>query len=206
MRGIDVVEPGRARLVEVLVGVDHGSHPRPIVIRSFSPNLTPMSPLHGLTLGDVLREHRRSRPDRIAAVDGDVRLTCRARRKREPARERPARRGSVPAIGIVWLGQNSFRVLECLLAAAKLGAYFCPVNWRQSADELAFVLDDLSPAVAVWQEAEIGDTVRGPGSRRPAARALGTTRRRPREYETLLAAGVPDDRDLAVDPNDAASC
>src|SRR5437762_6586779 len=44
------------------------------VTKSFSPNLTPMSPLQGLTLGDVLREHRRSRPDRMAAVDGDVRL------------------------------------------------------------------------------------------------------------------------------------
>ena len=33
-----------------------------------------MSPLHGLTLGDVLREHRRSRPALTGAVDGDVRL------------------------------------------------------------------------------------------------------------------------------------
>ena len=34
-----------------------------------------MDVLHGLTLGDVLREHRRSRPQQIAVVDGDVRLT-----------------------------------------------------------------------------------------------------------------------------------
>ena len=31
--------------------------------------------LHNLTLGDLLREHARSRPDVLAAVDGDVRLT-----------------------------------------------------------------------------------------------------------------------------------
>src|SRR5690348_15538153 len=42
---------------------------------ALSPNLTPMSPLHGLTLGDVLREHRRSRPEAAATVDGDTRLT-----------------------------------------------------------------------------------------------------------------------------------
>jgi len=34
-----------------------------------------MSPLHGLTLGDVLREHRRSRPGQTATIDGDRRLT-----------------------------------------------------------------------------------------------------------------------------------
>ena len=31
--------------------------------------------LHALTLGDVLREHGRSRPQHLAAIDGEVRLT-----------------------------------------------------------------------------------------------------------------------------------
>ena len=34
---------------------------------------------------------------------------------------------------------------------------FCPANWRQQPDELAFVIDDLAPAVVVWQEEEVGD-------------------------------------------------
>ena len=116
---VDVVEPRRARLVEVLVGVDHGRQRN-----ASSHNLTPMSSLHGLTLGDVLREHRRSRPDQVAAVDGDVRLTYAGLDERvEPAGQRtrspPA---SGPATGSLWLGQNSFRVIETLLAAAKIGA------------------------------------------------------------------------------------
>ena len=36
-----------------------------------------MDALHGLSLADVLREHRRSWPTRTAVVDGDVRLTYR---------------------------------------------------------------------------------------------------------------------------------
>lgn len=58
---------------------------------------------------------------------------------------------------VLWLGQNSFRVLESLLCCAKLGAIFCPVNWRQSAQELAFVFDDVEPALLLWQAQEIGE-------------------------------------------------
>ena len=61
---------------------------------------------------------------------------------------------------MLWLGQNCHRVLEGLLAAAKLGAVFCPVNWRQTAEELAFVIDDVDARVVIWQEEEIGDAVR----------------------------------------------
>ena len=52
---------------------------------------------------------------------------------------------------VLWLGVNSFRILELLVAAAKVGAMLCPANWRQSSDELRFVLDDLEPAVVVWE-------------------------------------------------------
>ncbi len=58
---------------------------------------------------------------------------------------------------VLWLGQNSARVLECLLACARLGAVFCPVNWRQSEAELEFVVNDVDPALVLWQQTEIGD-------------------------------------------------
>jgi len=93
-----------------------------------------MSSLHGLTLGDVLREHHRSRPEGLAAVDADVRLTY-ADLDQRVNRLANALLSSGVGAGdrVVWLGQNSFRLLECLLAAAKVGAYFCAANWRQSA-------------------------------------------------------------------------
>ena len=47
-----------------------------------------------------------------------------------------------------------------MLACARIGAMICPANWRQSAEEFAFVIDDFDPKVVVWQEEEIGDQVR----------------------------------------------
>jgi acyl-CoA synthetase (AMP-forming)/AMP-acid ligase II len=119
---------------------------------------------HGLTFADVLREQRRSRPDKLAVVDGDfgrhVRLTY---PELDDRASRLANALAAAGVGhgdrILWLGQNSFRVIEALAAAAKLGAMFCPANWRQSADELAFVLGDVDAKVVVWQDEEIGDTV-----------------------------------------------
>ena len=124
-----------------------------------------MDVLHGLTFADVLREQRRTRPEQLAVIDGDfgrdVRLSY---PEFDDRTNRLANALAAAGVGhgdrILWLGQNSFRVLETLAAAAKLGAMFCPANWRQSTDELAFVLDDVDPKVVLWQEEEIGATVR----------------------------------------------
>ncbi len=67
--------------------------------------------------------------------------------------------GVAPGERVLWLGQNSARVLEGILACAALGAIFCPVNWRQSEAELRFVLDDVEPVLVIWQREEIGETV-----------------------------------------------
>ncbi len=124
-----------------------------------------MDVMHGLTFADVLREQRRSRPEQLAAVDGDfgrdVRLNY---AELDDRSNRLANALAAAGVGhgdrILWLGQNSFRVVETLAAAAKLGAMFCPANWRQSADELAFVLADVDAKVVIWQDDEIGATVR----------------------------------------------
>src|SRR5690554_1737642 len=84
-------------------------------------------------IGDVLREHRRARPDLVAVVDGEVRLTWKELDSRV---NRLARGLAAHGVGegerVLWLGQSSFRILESLLAAAKFGAVFCPANWRLS--------------------------------------------------------------------------
>jgi long-chain acyl-CoA synthetase len=113
-----------------------------------------------LALHDVLVQHARSRPSELAIGDGDVRLTWRELATRVDACAR-ALHGSGVRAGdrVLWLGQNSFRVEELLLACSRLGAALCPANWRQTADELAFVVDDLAPALAFTQEEEVGDAV-----------------------------------------------
>lgn len=111
--------------------------------------------IHNLTLADVLAEHARSRPQVTAVVDGDVRLTYPALDERVTALAAAlAGRGVAAGERVLWLGQNAHAVLELLLACSRLGAIFCPANWRQSADELRFVLDDLTPRVVVWEHSD----------------------------------------------------
>lgn len=109
------------------------------------------------TLVSVARSHARSRPGALALVDGDVRLTWAdldGRVARLAAFLREV--GVSQDARVLWLGQNSFRIVELLLACGRTGAMLCPVNWRQSADELAAVVEDLDPALVVWQEEEVG--------------------------------------------------
>ncbi len=158
------------------------------------------------TLGDVLAEHARARPDGTAAVCGSVRWSWAQLDERV---ERLA--GSLAALGVVpgdrllWLGQNCHRVVELVLAAGQLGAACCVANWRQTAAELAFVVDDLEPAIVIWQQDEIGDRVEE--ARRQAAAAASATWVRhdidgDESYEALVDAGTaPPKRPEATDPD-----
>jgi long-chain acyl-CoA synthetase len=164
-----------------------------------------VNPVTALNLHDILEEHRRRWPNNVAAVDEDgrVRLTY-----PELAARTDRLAGALIGAGItagdriLWLGQNSFRILELILAAAKLGAIVCPANWRQSPDELDFIVADADPALVVWQESELGDRVRG-------TRAFGTERLWLRhdpnesgdsEYETFLTAAEPAGVRDFIDP------
>lgn len=150
-----------------------------------------------LTLADVAREHARSHPEAEAFVDGHLRASyARLDERVDRLAGALAARGVLAGDRVLWCGQNSAAVLELLLAAARLGAFCCIANWRWSAEELAFVLDDLEPAVVVWQDTEIGETVREARGRvGGAAQWIGHD-----EYEPLIAAsdGVAE---LAVDPD-----
>jgi long-chain acyl-CoA synthetase len=162
------------------------------------------SDLHRFTLADTFREHRRSRPQEIAAVDGDLRFTWpelddRINRLCDALR----REGVGPGDVVLWAGQNSVRILECLGAAAKVGAVCCVANWRQSADELAHLLTDATPKVVVWQEAEVGEAVRAARERAGAgARWLrhDGPDDDPDGYEAFLLAGEPVDPESWIHP------
>ncbi|MCC7078191.1 MAG: AMP-binding protein [Acidimicrobiia bacterium] len=110
-----------------------------------------MDRLHSLSLDDVMRELAASHPTRTAVVDGTTRLTY-AELDRRVDRVAAALAADVqPGGRILWLGQNSFRILELLFACARLDAILVPANWRMSAAELTYVTDDTEPAVVVWQ-------------------------------------------------------
>jgi acyl-CoA synthetase (AMP-forming)/AMP-acid ligase II len=160
--------------------------------------------MHSLTLGDITREHRRTYADETAVVCQGVRHTYRDLDDRV---NRLANRLESVGVGsgdrILWMGQNCHRVLELLLACSKLGAMVCPVNWRQSGEEMAFVVDDLSPKVVFWQEWEIGRIV-AEARAKSTHRALwirdeGHGADQDQNYESFLSEGDPTDPVHAVD-------
>ncbi|MDB5969921.1 MAG: acyl-CoA synthetase [Hydrocarboniphaga sp.] len=154
-------------------------------------------------LGDLLREQRRSRPQRVAVVDAHHRFTFAQLDARVNRLVNVLRTHGVGENDrLLWLGQNSFRVMEVLLAAAKLGALLCPANWRMTAAEVTASIEDFQPKVVFWQEAEIGEAYR-------ATRASWMDQHHwiqhdaeagePGGYETLLAAASDADADLQID-------
>lgn len=162
-----------------------------------------MDEVHDLTLADVLREHRRSRPLATAVVCGDVRATYPELHERTSRLANALLADGVGTGGrVLWLGQNCHRVIEGLLACATIGAVFTPANWRQSAEELVTLLDDAAPAVVLWQEEEIGAAVGRARERWDGkARWIRHDGTGPGSYEDYLASASPEDPAVPVDPS-----
>lgn len=156
--------------------------------------------LHGF--GDIAREHRRSRPHLLAAVDGGTRLTYADFDRRSTRLANAlADQGIGEGSRVLWLGQNSHRILETLVACAKVGASLCPANWRSSVEEVKALIADYTPHLVIWQEAEVGETMRA--ARADAggdARWVQHDLDGPDGYEALIAAGDEQDRDLRISP------
>jgi acyl-CoA synthetase (AMP-forming)/AMP-acid ligase II len=160
-----------------------------------------------MTFGDVSRAHRRSFPNGLALIDGAQRLTWPQFDDRTTRLADALRQVGV-GVGdrIMWLGQNSGRVYELLSAAAKVGAMVCPGYWRWSPAEMAFAIEDFSPTVIIWQEAETGPTVRAArelvGDHHKALwlqhDAVGAD-----QYEEFLATGSALDPEDEISPDNA---
>lgn len=109
-----------------------------------------MDVVRDLDLTDVLADHRQQRATRLAMVDGRNRLTYGDMADRVQALATAFRAlGLGEGDRLLWLGGDSFRLLECLLAAARLGGVVCPVTGRRSAAELRHLLADCEPSVVL---------------------------------------------------------
>jgi acyl-CoA synthetase (AMP-forming)/AMP-acid ligase II len=132
-----------------------------------SPGVDLDAPDNGVTaaasygLADVLAAHAAAIPDRVATVCQDAQTTWQQTQERCGALARELlEAGAGAGDRVLWWGQNCHRLLEALFAASRIGAVVCAANWRLSAAELAFIVDDCAPRVILWQDQEIGDTVR----------------------------------------------
>lgn len=109
-----------------------------------------MDVLQDLRFDEVLADHRQRWPDHLAVVDSGLHLSYRELAERVNALA-AALRASGFAAGdrLLWAGDGSARLVESLLAVARLGGVCCPVSARQPEDMLAAILDDCTPAVVV---------------------------------------------------------
>jgi acyl-CoA synthetase (AMP-forming)/AMP-acid ligase II len=106
--------------------------------------------LRDFTLFDVIERNARLYPNRLAFVHGDERVTHAAYRTRvERLAAGLAGDGVRPGDRVGVVSQNNLEFVDLYGAVARLGAVLVPVNWRLSADEVAYVLADATPKIVI---------------------------------------------------------
>lgn len=142
---------------------------------------------------DLLTAHAARHPEKLALVED--RPGQAPRTWSYAALERDANRlanallglGLRPGDKLVWCGLNSPGIVRIVHAARKLGVTAVPLNYRLTAEETAYVVDD-SDAVAVYTDAEF-------------APLFGEVRDRiPRVREVVVFDGAPVAGQTALEP------
>jgi len=106
--------------------------------------------LRDFTLFDMVARNARLYPSRLAfALDGE-RLTHAAYLARaERLAAGLARAGIRPGDRVGVLSQNNLEFVDLYGAVARLGAILVPINWRLSAEEVAYVITDAAPKIMI---------------------------------------------------------
>jgi len=94
--------------------------------------------------------HAQRNPERVALVDANTgrQFSFGELEQRTNALASALRtRGVRPGDRVALLAFNSPHFLEVALAVAKLGAVFVPINFRLTAPEVRYILDDAAPCV-----------------------------------------------------------
>jgi acyl-CoA synthetase (AMP-forming)/AMP-acid ligase II len=106
--------------------------------------------LRDFTLFDIVERNARLYPDRLAfALEGE-RVTHAAYRGRAERLARGlAHAGIHPGDRVAVVSQNNLEFVDLYGAVARLGAILVPVNWRLSAEEVAYVVADAAPKILI---------------------------------------------------------
>ncbi len=125
------------------------------------------------TIGDIVRVHRRARPDKPALIFEDRSVSYRAL---DEQADRIARGLIAHAVGrgvrVAHFGQNTAHYFALLMGVAKAGGVLVGINWRLAPGEVAFIVEDSEARVLVV-DAALLDVARAaleeiPAARRPA--------------------------------------
>jgi acyl-CoA synthetase (AMP-forming)/AMP-acid ligase II len=162
-----------------------------------------------LNFGQMLSVHARLSPGRVGARDLDRAMTF-AQWNERACRLANALIGLGLAKGdrVAILSYNCVEWCEIYAAAAKSGVIALPINFRLTAKEVKYIIDNAEAAALIVQDELVGlvEEVRGDLSMKPDRFIRFGATRCPagyRDYETLLAegrAGEPDQQVSLQDP------
>lgn len=106
--------------------------------------------LRDFTLFDVIERNARLYADRTAFVLADQRIThLDYLRRVERLAAGLAKAGVEAGDRIAILSHNNLEFVDLYGAAARMGAILVPINWRQSFDEIAYVVSDVTPKMVI---------------------------------------------------------
>ncbi|APR86298.1 O-succinylbenzoic acid--CoA ligase [Minicystis rosea] len=111
------------------------------------------------TLTTVIRKHAAARPDAVALVQGDEVVTYGALHTRSNRTANALRDAGVgPGDRVAFLDKNGIPYFELLFGVAKLNAVLVAINFRLTAREVAYIVNDAEATVLVLG-AEYADLV-----------------------------------------------
>ena len=154
------------------------------------------------------RRARRLYPERLAVVDGDLRLTYEAflsRCDRWAAALQGL--GITPGDRVAYIAPNTHAQLESFYAVPSAGAVVVPINFRLTADDFAYIVNH-SGARILCVHADYLDVVQSIRSRMPGVEhfvALEGARDGWLDYEGLLAAAPATPAPVLIDEDDLLS-
>lgn len=164
-------------------------------------------------IGNWTTLHAQRNPERVALVDANTgrsytfgELEQRTNALADALRARGVRQGDRVAL----MALNSPHFLEVALATAKLGAIFVPINFRLTAPEVRYILDDAAPCV-LFASTQVLETARraADGSLVREVVEIAAADKRAAgdgaDFEALVAAGGSQRELVRVLPDDVAS-
>lgn len=164
-------------------------------------------------IGQWTTLHARRNPDRLAFIDAntDRRYSFGEVEQRTNALASALRQDGVRAGDrVALMAFNSPHFLEVAVAVAKLGAILVPINFRLTAPEVRYILDDAAPCV-LFASTQVLETARkaAEGSLvRQVVEIASADKRAAGEgagLEALIAGGSSERAPVRVRPDDVAS-
>ena len=167
-----------------------------------------LSGIDALTMGSIVRRAAERYPNRTAMIFNDERCTFKEYNARvNRAAHALGKLGIKKGDHIAILGKNSIQYLELCHGTAKIGVVFGTINWRLSAEEIAFIVKDADNKILFVEEGfqdllakfrdqipNIKVVVYGGKSVSPGSE----------QYETLTAETSAEEPDIAVNGSDDA--